>query len=74
MNKKAVYKRVIYFMNEYRKVCIYERKHDHFLYGQIMGLIDALYVLGIIDIISSCKLTDYIIYKTEKYLKEGFNK
>lgn len=74
MNKKAVYKRVIYFMHEYHKVCIYERKHDHFIFGQIIGLIDALYVSGTIDIISSCKLTDWIMYKTDKFLKSGFIK
>ena len=67
MNKKAVYKRVVYFMNEYRKVWIYDKKHDHFLYGEMMGLIDALYVSGTIDILSFIELNNFVRKKLDLY-------
>lgn len=72
MNKKEIYRKVVELLKKYRCTCIYERKHDHFIYGHIMGLIDALYISGTIDIISSCRLTDFIIYKTGKYLNGAF--
>lgn len=71
MNKK-VYKKVVHYMNEYRKFWIYQHKHDQFLYGYIMGLLESLYLSGAIDIISSCRLQDYVMHKTDLYTKKEY--